>query len=77
MTNWSNAFILIVGFKYLADAMMSLLDTRKRIIIYKVMKYLFYAKKGILNHFYLHSCTTWVSLPQEILFSREVCTLTS
>lgn len=32
---------------------------------------IFYGKREIFNHFNLHSCITWVMLPQVVLFSKE------
>ena len=53
------------------DVNISMLYVRKVITVHNVVKYLFYGKRGILNHFNLPSWATWVILPQEVLFSKE------
>lgn len=45
------------------DVNILVLDVREVIIVCNVVKYLFYVKREILNHFYLHSFATWVRLP--------------
>lgn len=45
------------------DVNISVLDVKEVIIGSNAVKYLFYVKREILNHFYLHSCAAWVRLP--------------